>query len=72
MGRLPAGRSGPREDERARRIEAWVEQSCCEQGLPVKVNDRGVLAKVAELLRPRTEEPHNRQSGRRRASSKRL
>jgi hypothetical protein len=70
MGRLPAGPSGPPEDERAERIEAWVEASCAEQGLPVKVTDRRVLAEVAELLRSRPAQ--SRQKGRKRASSKRL
>jgi hypothetical protein len=70
MGRLPAGPSGPPEDERAERIEAWVKASCSEQGLPVKVTDRRVLAEVAELLRPRPAQ--SRQKGRKRASSKRL
>jgi hypothetical protein len=71
MGRPPAGRSG-QPDERARRIETWVEQSCREQGLPVKLTDRRVLAQIAELLRPPTDERQSRQPGRNRVSSKRL
>jgi hypothetical protein len=70
MGRLPAGPSGPPSDERAARIEAWVEASCAEQGLPVKVTDRRVLAEVTELLRARPAQ--SRQKARRRDSSKRL
>jgi hypothetical protein len=68
MGRQPAGRSGP--PDRAERIEAWVTRSCGEQGVPVKVTDRRVLAQVAELLRSRPAQ--SRQNGRRRDSSKRL
>ncbi len=45
-----AGRSGPREDERALRIEAWVERSCREQGLPVKVNDWGWARRVRNVV----------------------
>lgn len=69
MGRLPVGRSGPRSDRQAR-IEAWVARSCAEQGVPVKITDRRVLAQVAELLRERPA--HSRQNGRSRDSSKRL
>jgi hypothetical protein len=69
MGRLPAGPSGP-PDARAERIEAWVRDSCAEQGLPVKITERRVVAEVAELLRSRPAQ--SRQKGRRRDSSKRL
>ena len=69
MGRQPVGCSG-QPDERAARLQAWVEQSCREQGLPVKVTDRRVLAQVAELLRERPAQ--SRQNGRKRDSSKRL
>jgi hypothetical protein len=68
MARLPAGRSGA--DERAQRIVAWVERSCLEQGVPVKISDRRVLAQVAELLRERPAQ--SRQNGSSRDSSKRL
>jgi hypothetical protein len=68
MGRLPAGRSGA--EERALRIVAWVERSCLEQGVPVKITDRRVLAQVAELLRERPAQ--SRQNGSSRESSKRL
>ena len=68
MARLPAGRSGA--EERAQRIVAWVERSCLEQGVPVKITDRRVLAQVAELLRERPAQ--SRQNGRSRDSSKRL
>jgi hypothetical protein len=64
--------SGPVDDRRAQRIAVWVEQSCREQGLLVKIADRGVLAEIAELLRPPPDERQSRQSGRRRDSSKRL
>ncbi len=68
MARQPAGRSGA--EERAQRIVAWVERSCLEQGVPVKITDRRVLAQVAELLRQRPAQ--SRQNGSRRDSSKRL
>ncbi|HEY7893218.1 MAG TPA: hypothetical protein VIC05_13510 [Solirubrobacteraceae bacterium] len=68
MARLPAGRSGA--EERALRIAAWVERSCLEQGVPVKITDRRVLAQVAELLRERPAQ--SRQNGSSRESSKRL
>jgi hypothetical protein len=69
MGRLPAGRSGPRDDRQAR-IEAWVARSCEQQGVAVKITDRRVLAQVAELLRERPAQ--SRHNGRSRDSSKRL
>lgn len=37
----------------AAQARAWVEASCKEQGLPVKVNDPQVLAAAAELLAKR-------------------
>ena len=64
MGRLPAGRSGA-EELRARAL-AWVERTCAEQDVPVKLSDPLLLAKVAELL------AQGRQSGVSRDSSKRL
>ena len=67
MGRPPAGLSGL-DDDLAARAKAWVERSCMDQGLPVKVTDPRVLAEVAELLGG----PQERQTGRRRDSSKRL
>jgi hypothetical protein len=69
MGRPPAGRSGPPDDRQAR-IEAWVARSCAEQGVPVKITDRRVLAEIAELLRERPAQ--SRQDGRKRESSKPL
>ena len=69
MGRQRSGRSGP-PDGRAARIEAWVERSCTEQGLPVKITDRRLLVQVAELLGSRPAQ--SRQKGRSRDSSKRL
>ena len=64
-----SGSSGP-PNARAVRIEAWVRQSCTEQGMPVKIADRQLLAKVADLLRERPAQ--SRQDGRKRDSSKRL
>jgi hypothetical protein len=64
VDRPPAGRSGT-EDLKARAI-AWVEQTCADQNVPVKLSDPLALAKVAELL------SQGRQTGSRRDSSKRL
>ena len=65
MGRPPAGRSGLDADLTARAI-AWVERTCADQGVPVKVSDPVTVEKVAELLN------QGRQTGRKRDSSKRL
>ena len=48
------------------RAQAWVERTCLDQGVPVKLSDPLALAKVAELL------AQGRQTGVRRDSSKRL
>jgi hypothetical protein len=48
MGRPRAGRSGT-EDLKARAI-AWVERSCADQNVPVKLSDPLALEKIAELL----------------------
>jgi hypothetical protein len=32
------------------RAVAWVERSCAEQGVPVKLSDPLVLAEIAEIL----------------------
>ena len=64
MGRPPAGRSGT-DDLKARAI-AWVERTCADQNVPVKMSDPLALAKVAEIL------AQGRQIGVRRDSSKRL
>ena len=64
-----SGSSGP-PDARDARIQTWVEHSCVEQGVPVKITDRAVLLRVAELLRERPAQ--SRQDGRKRDSSKRL
>ena len=64
MGRPPAGRSGTN-DLKARAI-AWVERTCADQGVPVKLSDPVALDKVAEILAQR------RQAGVSRDSSKRL
>jgi hypothetical protein len=64
MGRRPAGHNGT-DDLRARAI-AWVERTCAEQDVPVKLSDPVALDKVAELL------AQGRQAGVRRDSSKRL
>jgi hypothetical protein len=64
VGRPPAGRSGT--DDLKTRAQAWVEATCLDQGVPVKLSDPLALEKVAELL------AHGRQTGVRRDSSKRL
>jgi hypothetical protein len=64
VGRPPAGRSGT--DELKARALAWVERSCMDQGVPVKLSDPLALEKVAELL------AQGRQRGVNRDSSKRL
>ena len=67
MARPRAGRSGPEELRACAR--ACAERSCADQGLPVKVTDRRVLAEVAGLLGLPAQ---IRQTGRKRESSKRL
>jgi hypothetical protein len=64
VGRPPAGRSGT--DELQARAVAWVERTCLDQGVPVKLSDPLALAKVAELL------AQGCQTGVSRDSSKRL
>ena len=64
MGRPPAGRSGT--DELKARAIAWVERTCMDQGVPVKLSDPVALAKIAEIL------AQGRQTGVSRDSSKRL
>jgi hypothetical protein len=65
VGRPPAGRSGIDERLKARAV-AWVERTCLDQGVPVKLSDPLALEKVAELL------AQGRQAGVSRDSSKRL
>jgi len=64
VGRPPAGRSGT--DELKARAIAWVERTCMDQGVPVKLSDPVALAKIAEIL------AQGRQTGVSRDSSKRL
>jgi hypothetical protein len=64
VGRPPAGRSGT--DELKARARAWVERTCVDQDVPVKLSDPLALAKVAEIL------AQGRQTGVSRDSSKRL
>jgi hypothetical protein len=64
VGRPRAGRSGT-EDLKARAI-AWVEATCADQGVPVKLSDPLLLARAAEIL------AQGRQTGVSRDSSKRL
>jgi hypothetical protein len=65
VARPPAGRSGTNDDYAAR-VRAWLEASCADQGVPVKLSDPLALEKVAEIL------AQGRQTGRKRDSSKRL
>jgi hypothetical protein len=65
VGRPPAGHSGTDADYMAR-VQAWVERTCADQGVPVKLSDPVALDKIAELL------SQGRQTGERRDSSKRL
>ena len=64
MGRQPAGHPGT--DDLAARARAWVERTCAEQGIPVKISDPQTIAKVAGLL------AQGRQNAVKRDSSKRL
>jgi hypothetical protein len=34
------------------RVTAWVERTCAEQGVPVKISDPLVLDKIAKILLP--------------------
>ena len=68
MAPRPAGRSGLPEGWQEH-CQAWVERTCAEQGVPVKVTDRRVVAQVAELMR---EAYQSRQRGSSRDQSKRL
>jgi hypothetical protein len=43
------------------RAVAWVERTCAEQGIPVKLTDPLVLTEIAEVLRSgRAEKPGDR------------
>jgi hypothetical protein len=61
----PAGHSGPDDDLRTR-AQAWVEGTCADQGVAVKVSEPLTIDRVAELL------AQGRQTGDKRDSSKRL
>lgn len=63
MGRPPAGRSGT-DDLKARAL-AWVERTCADQSVPVKLSDPAALAKVAELLAQGCQTGVNRDSSKR-------
>jgi hypothetical protein len=39
-------------DELGAEVRAWVERSCLEQEIPVKVSDKRVLESIATLLGP--------------------
>jgi hypothetical protein len=40
----------PPPDDLAERAIAWVERSCAEQGVPVKLSDPLALARIADIL----------------------
>jgi hypothetical protein len=48
----PAGRP----DDWTERAVAWLERTCAEQGVPVKITDPVVLDKIAKILRPDTDQ----------------
>jgi hypothetical protein len=53
-GEIGGSRQAPlhagRNDDLAERARAWVEKSCAEQGVPVKLSDPLALAKIADIL----------------------
>jgi hypothetical protein len=49
-GNCQASLQAGREDDLAERAKAWVERSCAEQGIPVKLSDPLSLAEIAEIL----------------------
>ncbi len=69
MAPRPAGRSGL-PDGWQEDCQAWVERTCAEQGVPVKVTERRVVAQAAQLLRESSGQ--RRQRGSKRDQSKRL
>jgi hypothetical protein len=46
----PRSKARSQRDLRKRAV-AWVERSCAEQGVPVKLSDPLALAEIAEILR---------------------
>lgn len=44
-------------------VVAWVERTCAEQGLAVKVTDEPTLARVATLFRDQTRQTTSSRSG---------
>jgi hypothetical protein len=48
----PRSRRSQRDEQRdlRDRAVAWVERSCAEQGVPVKLSDPLALAEIAEIL----------------------
>jgi hypothetical protein len=54
------------DEELAAHARTWVEETCAEQGIAVKISDPETIAKVAELL------AQGIQTGRNRVGSKRL
>jgi hypothetical protein len=58
--------NGWTDEELAADARAWVEKTCAEQGIAVKISDPQTIEKVAALL------AQGIQTGRRRAGSKRL
>ena len=56
MGRLRAGSPGQQDDLRAC-ARAWVERSCLDQQIPLKITDPKTLREVAALLGARSDPP---------------
>lgn len=73
MVRPPTGVPGL-DDELREAAHRWAEETAVAQGLPPKVMDLEVLRDVCELLGLREQEAaaQTRQTGRKRAGSKRL
>jgi hypothetical protein len=65
MPRRPAGPAGTDADLTTR-VVAWVERTCMDQGVPVKISDPVVVAAIVAVL------AQARQKGASRDSSKRL
>ena len=56
MGRLRAGSPGLPNDASAL-ARAWVERSCLDQKIPLKITDPKTLREIAALLGPRSDPP---------------
>ena len=50
MSKIPPARDTAAQRDLAKRARVWVERSCAEQGIPVKLSDPVALAKIADIL----------------------